>query len=42
MNVSLSDEIVKTGVIELLDFHTSNRGDEGTTQYTVNLAELTK
>ena len=42
MNVSLSDEIVKTGVLELWDSHRSNRGDEGTTHYTINLADLTK
>lgn len=42
MNVSLSDEIVKTGVLELSDSHRHSSGDEGTTRYTIPLADLTK
>jgi hypothetical protein len=42
MNVSLSDESVKTGVLELLESRSSNRGDEKPTRYAVELSELTK
>ncbi len=41
MDVFLSDEMVKTGVLDLWETRNSDRGEE-TIHYTVHLAELTK